>query len=102
MIDLVGAVEIYLDHAPAGVEPMRVHYSDLLRAGRPDLAEEMIGRASPTAATRARILQSLRMLDEYLAHVRALPTPLQRLNGIQPLVSAWVQVEQSRASSRLH
>jgi len=134
-IDLVGAVQIYLDYAPDGSEPLQIYYSDLIRAGRPDLAEAMLRKASPGAATRARIewvqrlthagraeearaavrtlmsessypypaggaqlldaLQSLRMLDEYLAHLRAQPTPLERLNGLVPIISAWVQEEQS-------
>lgn len=137
-VDLVGAVEIYLDHVPDGAEPVRVHYSDLIRAGRRDLAEEMLERASPTAATRAlvdwvqrtahagrveearralrtlmskssyrypvgegrllNILQSLRMLNEYLVHVRTLPTPIQRLNGIHPLIAAWVRIAAAEAS----
>jgi len=140
-VDLIGAVEIYLDFAPEGSEPIRVHYADLLRAGRPDLAERMIAMASPRNAVRARLewvyrltsawrvpearevvrtvmsdsdfsspvgsgrllgtLESLRMLDEYLALLRALPTPLERLNGIYPLVSGWVQEQNARRRSGL-
>jgi hypothetical protein len=41
-------------------------------------------------------LESLRMLDEYLDHVRALPTPLERPNGTFPILSEWVQRAQAR------
>jgi len=135
-IDLIRAVEIYLEHASEGSEPISVPYADLIRAGRSDLADRLIARASPTTATRARldwayqltragrvaeahevmrtmvagavyehpiggarlltVLENLRMLEEYLARVQALPSPIERLNGMQPLLAAWVQREKHR------
>lgn len=130
--DLIGATEIFLAYAPEGLRPMRVPYADLHRAGRGDLAEELIERAAPYTAASARLarvegliaagrtsearevmhalilqntyehpvsapqltnsLQALRMLDPYLDHVLALPTPLERLNGLYPVVTQWVRV----------
>ncbi len=130
--DLVDAVELYLDFAPPQGGAMRVPHTELLHAGRPDLADRMLGAVSPTVASGglvawaweavragdteeaqhalrtlmakadyespvggADLLQSLeavRMLDDYLAHVRALPTPVQRLYGLYPLVLGWVEL----------
>lgn len=130
-VDLIGAVEIFLEHAPSGLDPVTIHYADLMRAGRPDLAGGMLQRASGPVATHALVdwgwaltsaarvdeartvfrklmddgdyqypvgdhrllvaLERLRMTNEYVRHVRALPTPLDRLNGTFPLLSAWVR-----------
>ena len=77
-------------------------------------------RWSLPAALTAQIVQELRVvsrlarlsglvhptlmpqecLDEYLDHIRALPTPLERVNGRLPLLSAWVRAERYEARSR--
>jgi hypothetical protein len=135
-VDLVEAVEVYFEHVPDGATTHSLPYSDLIRAGRPDLAERMLERAAPQAVIAAladwgqrltrsgrtenaravfrRItsegsyeypvgggqllasLRQLRILDEYLDHVRALPTPLERVNGTFPVLLSWVQEAQSR------
>jgi hypothetical protein len=136
-IRLIEAVQLYLDYVPEGAETHISWHAELMRAGRADLAEKMLERATPRAAMealaewayqlagagmtddairslremmsrasyaypagRGRLMSTLvrvHMMDEYVRHVRALPTALERINGTVPILEAWVQEARSRA-----